>query len=52
MRITTLVTISRQSSAAPEANVRRLTYGGYRQLGSQISMVHVDCEIGIPVSTG
>ena len=26
--------------------------GGYRQLGSQISRFHVDCEIGTPVRIG
>ncbi len=29
-----------------------LARSNYRQLGSQISMFHVDCEIGMPVRIG
>ena len=37
----------------PECNLGDSAWtGGYRQLGSQISRFHVDCEIGRPVRIG
>ena len=39
------------SRIATLASISRL-WSNHRQLGSQISMFHVDCEIGMPVRIG
>ena len=37
---------------APTTALSAISTRGYRQLGSQICMFHVACEIGIPVRIG
>jgi hypothetical protein len=46
--------VDNRASTTLVEDSRKLERGGaaYRQDGSQISMFHVDCEIGSPVSTG